>query len=47
MARHPGLDEPVSEEDLEAMPEQIAEQFDRIRDLMDEELERDADDAPD
>ena len=39
MARREGGGEPVSEEDFEKMSERIAEHFDRMRELMEQELE--------
>lgn len=37
MARSQGYDRPVSEEELEKMPERISEHFDRMRDVLIEE----------
>ena len=41
MARHQERERPVSDEELDAMPDRISEHFDRVREALDESLEDD------
>lgn len=39
MARNQKREQPVSDEDLEKMPDRVGDHFDRVRERLDEELE--------
>ena len=38
MARNQRQEQPVSDEDIEEMPERVSDHFDRVRERLDEEL---------
>ena len=41
MARHQEREQPVSDEELDEMPDRISEHFERVREALNESLEED------
>ncbi len=41
MARHQKREQPVSDDELEEMPDRISEHFEKVRDALDDALEDD------